>query len=65
MGALLGLLLGIRKRIFKKALYAITGGLAAAALCYPAEAKEYGEIILSDIKEILHECYTMYRGGKL
>lgn len=64
LGALFGLLLGIRKKIFKKTLYAATGGLAAAAVCYPAEAKEYAGIIYSDLKEILQDCYTLFQGGK-
>lgn len=50
---MLGFLLGIRKGIFRKILYATTGGAAAAAVCYPKEAGEYAKLTYTEIKGLL------------
>lgn len=63
MGALFGLLLGLRKGFLKKALYATTGASSIAAACYPEEAKELTSTALTDIKEILQASYELFGGG--
>ncbi|XP_065203771.1 MICOS complex subunit MIC27 [Planococcus citri] len=40
-GVLFGYILGIRKGFFKRLLYTTSGGISAAAICYPNEAEEY------------------------
>lgn len=65
LGAVLGFLLGLRKRLIKKILYPVTGGLAMAAACYPDEAREYTQMSVSAAKEMWQAFYEIYQGGKL
>lgn len=64
LGTVLGLLFGIRKGFFKKTLYVATGAGAAAAVCYPDEAKEYGGMLVSDVKSILKASYKLFHEGE-
>ncbi|XP_064473824.1 MICOS complex subunit MIC27-like isoform X2 [Ornithodoros turicata] len=51
VGGLAGLVLGARGGIFRKLIFATTGAGAAAAACYPKEAREFSENYLTLAKD--------------
>lgn len=61
IGGLAGLILGLRGRTFKRVVYASTGALAMAALCYPKKAEEGVEAA----KHYVRISYNFIYGGKL
>lgn len=64
IGAMTGLIFGLRGGIFKKTLYATTGALGMAAVCYPKEAAEYSKVGLTESKKYLTIAYNFAYGGK-
>uniref|UniRef100_A0A8D8X7W7 MICOS complex subunit n=1 Tax=Cacopsylla melanoneura TaxID=428564 RepID=A0A8D8X7W7_9HEMI len=61
-GTLLGLLFAIRKGFFKKLIYATTGGLTMASVCYPKEADEYSAIAFVEAKKYTLVGYHFLNG---
>ncbi|KAJ8934636.1 hypothetical protein NQ314_013235 [Rhamnusium bicolor] len=64
IGALAGLIFGLRGGIFKKTLYATTGALGMGAICYPREAAEYSQVGLGEAKKYLTIAYNFVYGVK-
>lgn len=64
IGGLTGLIFGLRGGIIKKTIYASTGALGMAAVCYPKEAAEYSQIGLAESKKYLTIAYNFAYGGK-
>lgn len=64
IGGLTGLIFGLRGGFFKKTLYATTGTLGMAAVCYPKEAAEYSQICVAESKKYLTIAYNFAYGGK-
>ncbi|XP_066143212.1 MICOS complex subunit MIC27 isoform X2 [Euwallacea fornicatus] len=64
IGALTGLILGLRGGIFKRTIYATTGILGMASVCYPKEAAEYAEISIIEGKKYLTIAYNFAYGVK-
>lgn len=63
IGALTGLIFGLRGGFFKRTLYATTGALSMGALCYPKEAAVYTEIGLTEAKKYITIAYNFIYGG--
>lgn len=59
-----GFIFGLRGGFIKRTLYATTGVLAMAAVCYPKEAAEYSQIGLVESKKYLTIAYNFAYGGK-
>ncbi|XP_066258631.1 MICOS complex subunit MIC27 isoform X2 [Euwallacea similis] len=64
IGALTGLIFGLRGGIFKRTIYATTGALGMASVCYPKEAAEYTELSLIEGKKYLTIAYNFVYGVK-
>lgn len=64
IGGLTGLIFGLRGRIIKRTLYATTGAMGMAAICYPKEAAEYSQLGLIESKKYLTIAYNFIYGGK-
>ncbi|CAH1183202.1 unnamed protein product [Phaedon cochleariae] len=64
IGALTGLIFGLRGGLFKKTLYATTGALGMGAVCYPKQATEYSQIGLTEGKKYLTIAYNFVYGVK-
>jgi len=64
IGALTGFIFGLRGRFFKRTIYATTGALGMAAVCYPKEAAEYTQIGLVEGKKYLTIAYNFLYGVK-
>lgn len=64
IGALTGLIFGLRGGLFKRTIYATTGALGMAAVCYPKEASVYAEQGLVEGKKYLTIAYNFVYGGK-
>lgn len=64
IGGLTGLIFGLRGGFIKRALYATTGALGMAAICYPKEAAEYSKIGVTESKKYLTIAYNFAYGGK-
>ncbi|XP_018579975.1 MICOS complex subunit MIC27 [Anoplophora glabripennis] len=64
IGALTGLIFGLRGGFFKRTLYATTGALGMAALCYPKEAAVYTRIGLTESKKYITIAYNFVYGVK-
>ncbi|XP_030752523.1 MICOS complex subunit MIC27 isoform X3 [Sitophilus oryzae] len=64
IGALTGLIFGLRGGIFKRTLYAATGALGMASVCYPKEASEYSQVGAAEGKKILTIAYNFVYGVK-
>ncbi|XP_049822957.1 MICOS complex subunit MIC27 isoform X2 [Aethina tumida] len=62
IGALAGLILGLRGRWFKRTIYSTAGGLAMAAVCYPKEAAEYSQVGLDEAKKYVTIGYNFVQG---
>lgn len=64
IGALTGLIFGLRGGLFKRTIYATTGALGMAAVCYPKEASVYAEQGLVEGKKYLTIAYNFVYGVK-
>ncbi|XP_050309174.1 MICOS complex subunit MIC27 isoform X2 [Anthonomus grandis grandis] len=64
IGALTGLIFGLRGGFFKRTIYAATGGLGMAAVCYPKEASEYSQVAAVEGKRLLTIGYNFVYGVK-
>ncbi|KAG5883148.1 hypothetical protein JTB14_033399 [Gonioctena quinquepunctata] len=64
IGALTGLIFGLRGGLFKKTLYATTGALGMGAICYPKEASEYTQYGVTEGKKYLTIAYNFVYGVK-
>ncbi|XP_030752439.1 MICOS complex subunit MIC27 isoform X2 [Sitophilus oryzae] len=64
IGALTGLIFGLRGGIFKRTLYAATGALGMASVCYPKEASEYSQVGAAEGKKILTIAYNFVYGDQ-
>lgn len=64
IGGLTGLIFGLRGGFFKKTIYATTGALGMASLCYPKEATEYSEVALTEARKYATIAYNFAYGGK-
>jgi len=64
IGALTGLIFGLRGGFFKKTIYATTGALGMAAVCYPKEASEYTQVGVVEGKKYLTIAYNFVYGVK-
>ncbi|XP_050309177.1 MICOS complex subunit MIC27 isoform X4 [Anthonomus grandis grandis] len=62
IGALTGLIFGLRGGFFKRTIYAATGGLGMAAVCYPKEASEYSQVAAVEGKRLLTIGYNFVYG---
>ncbi|CAH1130464.1 unnamed protein product [Ceutorhynchus assimilis] len=62
IGALTGLIFGLRGGFFKRAIYATTGALAMGAVCYPKEASEYSQFATVEGKKMLTIAYNFAYG---
>lgn len=65
IGGLTGLIFGLRGGFFKKTIYATTGAMGMAAVCYPKEAAEYSKVGLAESKKYLTIAYNFAYGGKI
>lgn len=63
IGALTGLIFGLRGGYIKRSLYATIGALGIGAVCYPKEASEYGQIGVIEGKKYLLVTYNFVTGG--
>ncbi|KAJ8961230.1 hypothetical protein NQ318_008913 [Aromia moschata] len=64
IGALTGLIFGLRGGFFKKTIYATTGALGMSAICYPKEAAEYSQVGIVEAKKYLAIAYNFVYGVK-
>ncbi|KAJ8972807.1 hypothetical protein NQ317_009503 [Molorchus minor] len=64
IGALTGLIFGLRGGFFKKTVYATTGALGMSAVCYPKEAAEYSQMGIVEAKKYLTIAYNFIYGVK-
>lgn len=64
IGAFAGFIFGLRGGFLKRTIYATTGALGMAAVCYPKEASEYTQTGLVEGKKILTIAYNFVYGGK-
>lgn len=64
IGALTGFVFGLRGKLFKRTIYATTGALGMAAVCYPKEASEYAQLGLGEGKKYLTIAYNFVYGVK-
>lgn len=64
IGALTGLVFGLRGGFFKKTLYMTTGALGMSALCYPKEASEYSKVGMTEAKKYTLVAYNFVNGVK-
>ncbi|CAH0557975.1 unnamed protein product [Brassicogethes aeneus] len=64
IGALAGLIMGLRGRFFKRTLYMTAGGLGMAAVCYPKEAAEYSQVGLVEARKYITIGYNFILGDK-
>ncbi|XP_076254778.1 MICOS complex subunit 26/27 [Rhynchophorus ferrugineus] len=64
IGVLTGLIFGLRGGFFKRTIYATTGGLGMAAICYPKEASEYTRVGITESKKYLTIAYNFAYGVK-
>ncbi|CAH1115583.1 unnamed protein product [Psylliodes chrysocephalus] len=64
IGALTGLIFGLRGGYIKRTLYATIGALGIGAVCYPKEASEYGQIGVIEGKKYLLVTYNFVTGAK-
>jgi len=64
IGSLVGLVLATRRGIIKKLLYTSIGGFGTASLCYPADAKEISNDIVSEGKKWSLILYNFLAGAK-
>ncbi|XP_019762321.2 MICOS complex subunit MIC27 isoform X1 [Dendroctonus ponderosae] len=64
IGALAGLVFGLRGGFFKKTIYATTGALGMAAVCYPKEAAKYSQLGVVESKKYLTIAYNFAYGVK-
>ncbi|KAJ8915659.1 hypothetical protein NQ315_003443 [Exocentrus adspersus] len=64
IGALTGLIFGLRGGLFKRTLYATTGALSMGALCYPKEAAVYAETGITEAKKYITIAYNFVYGVK-
>uniref|UniRef100_A0A6P7F996 MICOS complex subunit n=1 Tax=Diabrotica virgifera virgifera TaxID=50390 RepID=A0A6P7F996_DIAVI len=63
-GGLIGFLCGIRGRYLKRTIYATTGALGVAAICYPEEAAEYTKVVVTQAKNIIITAYDLIKNDK-
>ncbi|XP_060518328.1 MICOS complex subunit MIC27 isoform X2 [Cylas formicarius] len=64
IGALTGLIFGLRGGFIKRTIYATTGALGIAAICYPKEASEYSQVGLTQGKKYITVAYNFVYGVK-
>ncbi|CAH1989875.1 unnamed protein product [Acanthoscelides obtectus] len=64
IGALAGLIFGLRGGIIKRTLYATAGATGVAAICYPSEASEYSKVGTTEAKKYLTVAYNFVYGVK-
>ncbi|XP_023021622.1 MICOS complex subunit 26/27 isoform X2 [Leptinotarsa decemlineata] len=64
IGALTGLIFGLRGGFFKKTLFATTGALGMGAVCYPKEASEYAQVGAVEGKKYLTIAYNFLYGDR-
>ncbi|CAG9826355.1 unnamed protein product [Diabrotica balteata] len=64
IGALTGFLCGIRGRYVKRTVYATTGALGVAAMCYPEQAAEYTKVVITQAKHIIITAYDLIKNEK-
>ncbi|XP_056642518.1 MICOS complex subunit MIC27 isoform X1 [Diorhabda sublineata] len=64
IGALTGLIFGLRGGLFKKTLYMTTGALGMSAVCYPKEASEYSKVGMTEAKKYTVITYNFVNGVK-
>ncbi|XP_048518372.1 MICOS complex subunit MIC27 isoform X3 [Dendroctonus ponderosae] len=64
IGALAGLVFGLRGGFFKKTIYATTGALGMAAVCYPKEAAKYSQLGVVESKKYLTIAYNFAYGDQ-
>ncbi|CAH2002470.1 unnamed protein product [Acanthoscelides obtectus] len=62
IGALAGLIFGLRGGIIKRTLYATAGATGVAAICYPSEASEYSKVGITEAKKYLTVAYNFVYG---
>ncbi|KAF2896043.1 hypothetical protein ILUMI_10136 [Ignelater luminosus] len=62
VGGIAGLIFGLRGGFFKRTIYASTGALGMAALCYPKEAAEYSQIGITEAKRYATIAYNFVNG---
>ncbi|KAL1513360.1 hypothetical protein ABEB36_002780 [Hypothenemus hampei] len=62
IGALTGLIFGLRGGFFKRTIYATTGALGMASVCYPKEASEYAQVGAVEGKKYLTIAYNFVYG---
>nr|CAH7744270.1 unnamed protein product [Callosobruchus chinensis] len=64
IGALAGLIFGLRGGFIKRTLYATAGATGVAAICYPSEASEYSKVGLTEAKKYITVAYNFVYGVK-
>lgn len=63
LGGLTGFIFGLRGGRFKRIVYASTGALAMASVCYPKEASEYSKVVVEEGKKYATIGYNFVYGG--
>nr|CAH7744271.1 unnamed protein product [Callosobruchus chinensis] len=64
IGALAGLIFGLRGGFIKRTLYATAGATGVAAICYPSEASEYSKVGLTEAKKYITVAYNFVYGDE-
>lgn len=64
LGTAAGYILGLRHGRIRRLLYTGIGGGALASLCYPQDAKVYGNRALAELKGVAKIGYNFAYGGK-
>lgn len=64
VGVLAGFLMGMRRGMFRRLLYAGAGGFAMSALCYPHQTYEFTQHSLQETKRMVKITYNFIYGGK-